>query len=194
MRFSVTTSPIDKPKAGLRAVALFQKRRLGGQAEALDLALEGRITGVIKAGECDGDAGSTLLIPAAAKGVAATVLVGLGPRKELSAKSARKACTALAKLLVERPADTVAIALDDLLPPDRDIGWLVHTVVGAIGDAGYRFTTYKGKEEVKPVRLKAVILCVNDAQARRPSVPAPRPRRSLPARTTPATSATPPRT
>jgi leucyl aminopeptidase len=162
MRFSVTTSPIDKPKAGLRAVALFQKRRLASQGEALDQALEGRITGVIKAGECDGDAGSTLLIPAAAKGAAGTVLVGLGPRKEFSAKSARKACTALAKLLVERPADTVAIALDDLLPPDRDIGWLVHTLVGAIGDAGYRFTAYKGKEEVKPVRLKAVILCVTE--------------------------------
>jgi leucyl aminopeptidase len=165
MRFSVTTSPIDKPKAGLRAVALFQKRRLGTQGEALDQTLDGTIAGVIKAGECDGDAGSTLLIPAAAKGAAGTVLVGLGPRKTFSAKAARKACTGLAKLLVERPADTVAIALEDLLPPDRDIGWLVHTLVGAIGDAGYRFTAYKGKEEVKPVRLKTVILCVADEQA-----------------------------
>ena len=164
MRFSVTTSPIDKPKASLRAVALFHKRKLGVHGETLDHALEGRIAGVIKAGESDGDAGGTLLIPAPAKGTAGIVLVGLGPRKDFSRKPVRKACSALAKLLVERPADTVAIAVDDLLPPDEGVGWLVHTLVSAIGDAGYRFTTYKGKEEVKPVRLKTVILCVTEEQ------------------------------
>lgn len=165
MRFSVTTSPIDKPKASLRAVAVFHKRKLGVQGEALDTALEGRISGVLKGGEMDGDAGNTLLIPSAGKGLAGTVLVGLGPRKDFSAKSVRKASAALARVLVERPAEAVAIALDDLLPPDQRIGWLVHTLVSAIGDAGYRFTAYKGKEQVKPVRLKTVVLCVTEEQA-----------------------------
>ncbi len=165
MRFSVTTSPIDKPKASLRAVGLFQKRKLGLHGETLDEALQGRLSGVLKAGEIDGDSGSTLLIPAPAKGAAGTVLVGLGPKKDFAAKSVRKACTALAKLVVERPADTVAIAVDDLLPPEENIGWLVHTLVSAIGDAGYRYAEYKGKEKVKPVRLKNVVLCVTEEQA-----------------------------
>lgn len=165
MRFSVTTSSIDKPKAGLRVVGLFQKRKLATQGEALDSALEGRLAGVVRAGELEGDAGTTLLIPAPAKGAAGTVLVGLGAKKEYGAKSARKACTALARLLVERPSDTVAIAVDDLLPPDQTMGWLVHTLVGAIGDAGYRYHAHKGKEKIQPVRLKTVLLCVSRGHA-----------------------------
>jgi len=165
MRFSVTTSPIDKPKAGLRAVGLFQKRKLGLQGEGLDEALQGRLSDVVKAGELEGEAGSTLLIPAPAKGAAATVLVGLGPKKDFAAKAVRKACKALAGLVVERPANTIAIAVDDLLPTEESIGWLVQTLVFAIGDAGYRYAEYKGKEKVKPVRLKNVVLCVTEEQA-----------------------------
>jgi leucyl aminopeptidase len=164
MRFSVTTSPIDKPKAGLRAVGLFQKRKLAWQGELLDEALQGRLSGILKAGEIEGDAGSTLLIPAEEKGAAGTVLLGLGPKKEFTATSTRKACAALAKLVVERPADTVAIAVDDLVPPEQNIGWLIHALISAIGEAGYRYVAYKGKEKVKPVRLKTVILCVSEGQ------------------------------
>ncbi|WP_373053920.1 leucyl aminopeptidase [Thioalkalivibrio sp.] len=165
MRFSVTTSPIDKPKAGLRAVGLFQKRKLGLHAAGLDEALQGRVSDVVKAGELDGEAGTTLLIPAPAKGAAATVLVGLGPKKDFAAKAVRKACKALAGLVVERPANTIAIAVEDLLPLQENVGWLVQTLVFAIGDAGYRYTEYKGKEDVKPVRLKHVVLCVTEEQA-----------------------------
>ena len=164
MRFSVTTSPIDKAKAGLRVVGLFQKRKLGLHGEQLDEALQGQLSGILKAGEIDGEAGTTLLIPATAKGAAGALLVGLGPKKDFSTKTLRKAVSALAKLVVERPTDTLAIAADDLLPPDASIAWLVHTLVGAIGDAGYRFTEYKGKEKAKPVRLKNVVLCVSEEQ------------------------------
>ncbi|AGA34839.1 Cytosol aminopeptidase PepA [Thioalkalivibrio nitratireducens DSM 14787] len=165
MQFSVTTDPIDKPRAGLRVVGVFQKRKLGTTATALDAALEGGIGNVLKAGEMDGEAGSTLLIPASAKGAAGTVLAGLGKPKEFAAGSARKACTAVAKLLAERPAATVAIAAGDLLPTGQDIGWLIRTLVAGIGDAAYRFNDYKGKEEVKPIRLQRVIFCVAEDQA-----------------------------
>ncbi len=165
MHFTITTSPVDQPKAGLRAVGLFHKRKLGAQATVLDEVTEGRLTGVVKAGELEGDAGSTLLIPSAAKGQAGSLLVGLGSRKAFSAKNARKAWSALAKVLVARPVDTVAIGLEDLLPPDQDIGWLVHGLVAAIGDAAYRYDTYKRKEDVKPIRLKTVHLCVTAEQA-----------------------------
>jgi leucyl aminopeptidase len=160
MQFEITTSPIEKTKAGLRVVGLFQKRRLGAGGAALDAALDGALTGVLKAGETEGDAGSTLLIPATGKGSAGIILLGLGPRKEFAAKTARKAGSALAKLLAERPAESVAIAAADLLPKGETIGWLVHLLVAAIGDATYRFTRYKVKDEVKPVRLQRVILCV----------------------------------
>ncbi|MBS0002509.1 MAG: leucyl aminopeptidase [Thioalkalivibrio sp.] len=165
MRFSVTTSPIDKPKAGLRVVGLFQKRKLGLHGAGLDEALQGRLSDVVKAGELEGEAGTTLLIPAPAKGSAATVLVGLGPKKDFAAKAVRKACKALAGLVVERPANTIAIAVEDLLPLEENVGWLVQSLVFAIGDAGYRYTECKGKEEVKPVRLKHVVLCVTEEQA-----------------------------
>lgn len=160
MQFEITASPIEKTKAGLRVVGLFQKRRLGAGGASLDAASDGALTGVLKAGETDGDAGGTLLIPAAGKGSAATVLLGLGPRKEFVAKTARRASAALARLLVERPTENVAIAADDLLPKGETIRWLVHLLVAAVGDASYRFTRYKVKDEVRPVRLQRLILSV----------------------------------
>jgi leucyl aminopeptidase len=164
MKFSVTAAPISQSKARLRVVGIFRKRKLTAAAASLDEALDGALSSTLKAGESDGDADSTLLIPAAAKGVPGTVLLGLGPRKEYNAKRARKACRTIAKLLTERPGDSAALAIAELVPPDQDLGWLVHTLVAALGDAAYRFNGYKGKEEVTPVRLQHVDLHVNEDQ------------------------------
>jgi leucyl aminopeptidase len=164
MKFSVTAAPITQDKARLRVVGVFRKRKLTKAAETLDEVLDGALSGTLKAGESDGDAGSTLLIPAAAKGVPGTVLLGLGPRKEYDAKRARKACRAIAKLLTERPGDSAALAIAELVPSDQDLRWLVRTLVAALGDAAYRFDAYKGKEDVQPVRLQRVDLHVNEDQ------------------------------
>ncbi len=164
MKFSVTAAPITQSKAALRVVGIVRKRKLTEAAEALDAVLGGVLSGTLKAGESDGDAGSALLIPTNVKAVPGTVLIGLGPRKEYNAKSARKACGTIARLLTERPGASAALAIAELVPPDQDPGWLVHTLVAALGDAAYRFSTYKGKEDVKPVRLQKVDLHVNEDQ------------------------------
>jgi leucyl aminopeptidase len=164
MKFSVTATPITQSKAALRVVGIFRKRKLAGAAEALDRSLAGALSGSLKAGEADGDAGSALLIPTTAKGAPGNVLLGLGSRKEYNAKNARKACSSIARLLTERPGESAALAIVELVPSDQDLGWLVRTLVAALGDAAYRFSTYKSKEEAKPVRLRHVELHVNDDQ------------------------------
>lgn len=167
MQFSVTSAAIDKPRAGLRAVGVFQKRKLGPQASALDDSLGGQLSGVLKAGELDGEANTLLFVPASQKGTAGTALLGLGPRKDYSQKEARKAAKALAKLLSERPADTAVIAVDDLCPSEQSVAqsvvWLIHTLVAEIGAACYRFNSFKGKEKIQPIRLKSVTFCVPES-------------------------------
>ena len=162
MQFSVTSSAIDKPRVGIRVAGIQQKRRPAPGAAALDAARDGEISALLKAGEMDGEAGSRLLLPTAG---GSALLIGLGAKKDYDARAAAKACRTLAAALVERPATSAVIAVEDFLPRGRDIAWLVHTLVAAIGDAAYRFHQYKGKEETSPVKLEKVQLAVGRKQA-----------------------------
>ena len=164
MQFSVTTSSVQDSGAGLRAVAVFQGSILPPQAAQLNAALDGVLARVLEVGELSGEMQTQLLLPALSQGESSVLLVGLGQQAEYGPTQARKACAVLAKAIVERPAQQVVIGLEDWLAADMSIAWLVHTMVAAIGDARYRFTAYKGKEEVKLPRLEQVTLAVSTAQ------------------------------
>ncbi|WP_018872237.1 leucyl aminopeptidase [Thioalkalivibrio sp. ALJ16] len=171
MQFSVTTSTLDKPRAGIRAAGIYHKRKPAAGASTLDAARDGEIAALLKAGEMDGEAGSRLLLPGGGtpgnQGKGSALLIGLGAKKDFDARAARKAAQALAAALVERPATSAAIAVADFQPRGKDIAWVVHTLVAAISEAAYRFTPFKGKEKTTPVKLDKIQLCVErkDAEA-----------------------------
>ena len=159
MQFSVTTSAVDKPRAGIRVTAVSHRRKPAPGTRAVDAARDGDLAALLKAGEMDGDASSRLLVPGTGRKGSA-LLIGLGAKKDYDARAARKACQTLASALVERPADAAVIAVEDFVPRGKDIAWTVRTLITAIGDAAYRFFEFKGKEETRPVKLEKVQLAV----------------------------------
>jgi len=110
------------------------------RARLLDKAAQGRLSAIVKRGDLDAKAGSTLLVPDVA-GVAATrvLLVSLGKSGELTDQAFRDALTGAAKALASGAAEDAAVALADLDLPGRSLAWRVEQASRILADGAYRF-------------------------------------------------------
>src|SRR5262245_47512309 len=108
-----TTSP-DKLRTGVLVVGAFADGTLPSSARAIDEASKGKLSAVIKRGDLDAKAGSSLLLHDL-PGVAAerVLLVSLGKRDEAGDKEFRAALGSAARALAGGPAREAALASAD---------------------------------------------------------------------------------
>ena len=96
MEFSIKSHSPEKAKTACAVVGVYEGKGLAPAAQALDLAAGGAIAALIKRGDLDGKAGSTLMLHQPA-GLACErlLLVGLGSESQVSDKAFRDAVRAV---------------------------------------------------------------------------------------------------
>lgn len=164
MEFSIKHKAADKQRTGCAVVGVYEKGKMTAAAEMIDAALGGMISRVLKKGDLDGKAGSSLLLPQIS-GVPCerVLLVGLGPEKEVAEKAYRDAVRAAFRAMQSTGASDAAFYLVEAPVNGRDIGWKIEQAILAEGDIAYRFDTLKSTPESAERKLRKTAMMVADA-------------------------------
>ena len=161
MEFSIKSGSPEKQRSACVVVGIFESRKLTLPAELLDKASGGYISDIIRRGDMEGKAGSTLLL----HNVPATLcdrilLVGLGKEKDFKEKEFAAAVRTTVKVLNETGAFDASIFLTELTVRKRSIAWRVRQTAIIALDATYKFDQFKSKKEEIRRPLRKLTLSV----------------------------------
>ena len=150
MEFTIKTGSPAKLKTGLLVLGAFAGGKLSVLTAAVDGATEGRIAALIKRGDLDDKAGSTLLIPDLAGTQAERVLlVSLGKAEDFGDKAYRDALGAAAKVISSSAAKDAVLALADIELEGRSLSWRLQQAARIVADGAYRFDALKSDQGKK---------------------------------------------
>ncbi len=157
LEFSIKSTRPEKQKSGCIVVGIFESRRLTDAAESLDEASGAHISGILKRGDMEGRAGTTLLLHQV-PGIAAerVLLVGLGKEAEFHEKTYIDAVHAAMNALKNTGAKDAALFLADI--GRRDMEWNIFHAVTAAMESQYCFDRMKSKPEKKRDALRKLVL------------------------------------
>ncbi len=150
---AVETASPEKVRAGTLVIGAFADGSLTPPAKRIDEATKGKLSTVLKRGDLDERAGTTLLLHDL-PGIQAerVLLVSLGNREEFGEKAFRDAFLGAAKALADSAGRDAAIALTDLDLPRRSRTWRIQHASRLLAEGAYRFdaphagTNHKKKE------------------------------------------------
>ncbi|ATE59185.1 leucyl aminopeptidase [Thauera sinica] len=153
MEFTIKTAAPEKFRAGILVAGAFADGTLPAATAALDKAADGRIAALLKRGDLEEKAGSTLLLPEL-PGVAAerVLLVGLGKHDDFGDKAYRDALAAAAKALSGGAARDAGVLLADVDVLARAPEWRLQQAARILADGAYRFDALKSGKEAKKER------------------------------------------
>jgi leucyl aminopeptidase len=159
-----------RSKTGCAIVGVFDSRKLSTSAAALDEAAQGQISKIVRRGDMEGKAGTTLLlhnIP----GVACerVLLVGLGREAEFGVKQYREAIASSVRALNATGAGDAELYLPALEVDGRDVAWRAQQAVTIAREGAYRFELMKSRKEPAKTSLKEIALAFADRGQARPA-------------------------
>ncbi len=162
MEFSISGGSPEKQRSACVVVGVFEPRKLSAPAESIDAVAGGYLRGLLRRGDMDGKAGSTLLLHNVPGTVADRVLlVGLGKEKEFHEKEYRTAVAAAVRALKETGGSDGALYLTGLPLKKRDTAWRVRQAVTVAMETLYRFDQLKSKKEEVRRPLRKLAFCVD---------------------------------
>jgi leucyl aminopeptidase len=126
VKFSIKKGNLEKQRSACMVVGVYEPRKLTEAAQALDKAAGGYISGILRGGDMEGKAGSTLLlhnIPGAP--CERVLLVGLGKEPALNEKEYRDTVRAAFNALNKTGAIDAALFLTETPVKGRDTAWKV---------------------------------------------------------------------
>ncbi|MBS1142456.1 MAG: aminopeptidase Metallo peptidase family [Proteobacteria bacterium] len=148
MEFSIKSGSPEKQRSACVVVGIFESRKMTLPAELLDKASGGYISDIIRRGDMEGKAGSTLLLHSVPSTLCDRILlVGLGKEKEFREKEFASAIRTAVKVLNETGAFDASIFLTELPVKKRSIAWRVRQTAMIALDATYKFDQFKSKKE-----------------------------------------------
>jgi leucyl aminopeptidase len=148
MEFSIKNDNPEKLLSDCVIIGVYESQKLSNAALALDVASAGYLSNILKRGDMDGKADTTLMLHNV-PGVASErmLLVGLGKESEFSEKQYCKAIRASVKALSNGGASKAATFLAELsvkqLSAKRKVALMAETTL----DAAYRFDAIKRKKD-----------------------------------------------
>ncbi|UCV02529.1 leucyl aminopeptidase [Dechloromonas denitrificans] len=148
MEFSIKSGSPEKQRSACVVVGVFESRKLTLPAELLDKAANGYISDIVRRGDMEGKAGSTLLLHNVPGTLCDRVLmVGLGKEKDFREKEFIGAIRTTVKTLNETGAFDASIFLTELAVKKRSIGWRVRQTAMIALEATYKFDQFKSKKD-----------------------------------------------
>ena len=154
LTFSLVPTAADKVKADLLAVPVFSTDDLGAGGDLVASAV-GELDTFMEEAGFEGKPGQTLAVPTnGALGAKAAVLVGVGPRSDLTLDSIRNAAAAIARKA--KKAKSVATTLLDAAPEGVDAGTVAQAIAEGFALGAYQYLEYKS--DAKPSKLDRVVV------------------------------------
>ncbi len=144
IKFSIKTGLPGNLRTDCIVVGVFQDRKLTPAAKALDKHSGGGISRVLKSGDMEGRAGSTLMLRDLEDVTAPRVLlIGLGEEAEFNEKNYRDAITASVNAVKGSAVKELTLTLSEIKVKKRNASWNTAQAVMAAADACYRFDQMK---------------------------------------------------
>ena len=161
MEFSIKSGSPEKQRSACVVVGVFESRKLTLTAELLDKAASGYIADIVRRGDMEGKAGTTLLLHNVPGTLCDRILmVGLGKEKDFREKEFISAIRTTVKTLNETGAFDASIFLTELAVKKRSIAWRVRQTAIVALDATYRFDQFKSKKDEVRRPLRKLTLAV----------------------------------
>lgn len=160
MEFSIKSGSPEKQRCGCVVVGVFEQRQLSLAAELLDNAAAGALSDILRRGDMDGKAGTTLLVHNLPGSLCERVLlVGLGRAKAFHAKAYVAAIRLAVKTLTDTGCSDAALFLTEIPVAAHDTTWRIRQAASNALQASYRFDRFKSNK--KPVALRKLTLIVS---------------------------------
>ncbi|MDD2885364.1 MAG: leucyl aminopeptidase [Dechloromonas sp.] len=161
MEFSIKSGSPEKQRSACVVVGVFEARKLTLPAELLDNAANGYLSDLLRRGDMEGKAGSTLLLHNVPGTLCDRILlVGLGKEKEFRDQEFSNAVRTAVATLNETGAFDATLFLTELAIRKRDVAWRVRETVRMAIDTTYRFDDFKSKKETVRRPLRKLTLVV----------------------------------
>ena len=148
MEFSIKSGSPEKQRSACVVAGVFESRKLTLPAELLDKAADGYISEIVRRGDMEGKAGSTLLLQKVPGTLCERVLlVGLGKEKDFREKEFCNAVRTAVKTLNETGAFDASFFLTELTVKKRSVAWRIRQTAIIALDATYKFDQFKSKKD-----------------------------------------------
>lgn len=168
MEFKVSTSDPLSQRTACLVIGVHEKKQPGMIAGQLDEVTDGLIRRALKAGDCKGRPGDTLLLHPAGGPAERILLVGCGPvDQEISPADYRKLIRAALNALRDTGAANALLTLVELPVTDRDPAWQIRQLVELAGDLVYRFDRLKTDKRDKPEKSRKITLHVSSVKTKK---------------------------
>ena len=161
MEFSIKSGNPEKQRGACVVVGVFESRKLTPSATSIDKASNGHLSDLLRRGDMDGKAGSTLLLHNVPGTVCDRVLlVGLGKEKEFRDKAYCAAIRNTLKALRDTGAQNATIFLTEIPVAKRNTGWRIRQAAMLSLDSAYRFDQFKSKKNENHSKLRKLAFAV----------------------------------
>jgi leucyl aminopeptidase len=165
MDFKVKKVAADKQRTSCIVVGVYDSRRLGDSAQALNERSKGQLLRLLRGYEMRGGVGETVMLNNVPGIEAQRVLVvGCGKRGSMPSTRFRRLSAAAMGTLVDSGTKDATICLTDLPVDDRDIYWKARQVVEALYDVSYRFDQLKSEPAAKRRTLAHIVIATASAR------------------------------
>lgn len=161
MEFSIKSGSPEKQRSACVVVGVFEPRKLSLPGEILNVAAKNYLSDLLRRGDMEGKAGSTLLLHNVPGTLCDRVLlVGLGKEKDFRVKEFRDAVATAVRTLNETGAFDATLYLTELPVKKRTMSWRIRQAVQIVFDTLYRFDRYKSKKDEVRRPLRKLTLAV----------------------------------
>ena len=161
MEFSIKSGSPEKQRTACVVIGVFEPRKLCVPGEILNAASDNHISDLLRRGDMEGKAGSTLLLHNVPGTLCDRVLlVGLGKEKDFREKEFRDAIATTVRTLNETGAFDATLTLTELPVKKRDMSWRIRQTALMAYEALYRFDRFKSKKDEVRRPLRKLTLSV----------------------------------
>jgi leucyl aminopeptidase len=161
LEFSIKSGSPEKQRSACVVVGVFETRKLSAAAEVIDQASKQFLSDILRRGDMEGKAGTSLLLHGVS-GIEAdrVLLVGLGKEREFREKEYRSAIATAVRQLNETGGFDGTVFLTDLPVRKRDVSWKIRQAALVAQETLYRFERLKSKKEAVRRPLRKLTFCV----------------------------------
>jgi leucyl aminopeptidase len=148
VEFSIKSGSPEKQRTACVVVGVFESRKLSTPAEIIDRAANNYLSDILRRGDMEGKAGSTLLLHNVPGTLCDRVLlVGLGKEREFREKEYRNAIATAVRTLNETGGFDGTLFLTELPVRKRDVSWRIRQATMVVFETLYRFDQLKSKKD-----------------------------------------------
>jgi leucyl aminopeptidase len=161
VELTVQTISPENARTGILIIGAFADGALPSVSQEVDQASQGRLSVILKRGDLNEKAGSTLMLQELPGNQAERVLVvSLGDQESFGEKAFRDALSATAKALASSPAKDAVVAIADIGVPGRTKTWRLREASRIIVDGAYSFDLTKSNNQNKKVRTRNIAFLI----------------------------------